>query len=174
MDKTITTDRLLLRAFTLEDSLRVKELAGEKEVARMTENIPHPYPDGLAEEWIGRHEILRENQQAFVFAITLQSNGELLGTVSLFNVSHTDAELGFWLGLPYWGHGYCSEAGQVLIAKGFEQLQLSQIRARTLTRNKRSEKVLLKLGFRPTSEILEKVKDELETVKYFALSRNER
>ena len=158
MDKTITTDRLLLRTFTLEDAVQVQTLAGEEQVARLTENIPHPYPDGLAEEWISSHESLREKDSAFVYAITLKSSGELLGAIGLNNASHTDADLGYWLGLPYWGQGYCSEAGHSLIQHTFEQLPFKQIRARALTKNTKSEQVLLRLGFRSTSEILEKVK----------------
>ncbi|KEQ17927.1 hypothetical protein GZ78_09900 [Endozoicomonas numazuensis] len=173
MEKTIFTDRLHLRAFTLEDAQQVKTLAGEEQVARLTENIPHPYPDGLAEKWISSHEDLRENDSAFVYAITLKSSGELLGAIGLNNASHTNAELGYWLGLPYWGQGYCTEAGQALIQHAFGQLPFNQIKARTLTKNKKSEQVLFRLGFRSTSEILEKVKGELDTIKYFVIDRTQ-
>ncbi|WP_257287171.1 GNAT family N-acetyltransferase [Endozoicomonas sp. SESOKO2] len=172
MEKIITTDRLILRAFTPQDAGQVEILAGEEQVARLTENIPHPYPDGLAEEWIKDNESLREKNNAFVYAITLKSSDTLLGAIGLTNTTHTQAELGYWLGLPYWGQGYCSEAGQSLISHAFEQLPFNQIRARALTKNVKSERVLLRLGFRSTSEILEKVKEDMDTVKYYVLDRN--
>ncbi|WP_252180422.1 GNAT family N-acetyltransferase [Endozoicomonas sp. 4G] len=155
MEPIITTDRLILRAFTPQDADQVQILAGEERVARLTESIPHPYPDGLAEEWINNNESLREKDSAFVYAITLKASGTLVGAIGLNNVTHTDAELGYWLGLPYWGQGYCSEAGQALISHTFEQLPFNQIRARTLTENTKSGQVLVRLGFRSTSEILE-------------------
>ena len=52
---TLTTDRLVLRAFTLDDAPRVQALAGRMEIARTTLTIPHPYEDGMAEEWISTH-----------------------------------------------------------------------------------------------------------------------
>ncbi|WP_422411770.1 MULTISPECIES: GNAT family N-acetyltransferase [unclassified Endozoicomonas] len=172
MEKTIATDRLILRAFTQQDADQVQTLAGEEQVARLTENIPHPYPDGLAEKWIKDQECLRETNSAFVYAIKLKSSSTLIGAIGLNNATHTEAKLGYWLGLPFWGQGYCSEAGQALLNHAFEQLPLSQIRARALTRNIKSQQVLLRLGFRSTSEILEKVKEDMDTVKYYVLNRS--
>ena len=51
----LTTDRLVLRPFCLEDAKDVQRLAGDREVAATTQ-VPHPYEDGVAEEWIGGHE----------------------------------------------------------------------------------------------------------------------
>lgn len=49
------TPRLLLRPFDLADAPAVQRLAGEKDIAANTLTVPHPYPDGAAEEWIASH-----------------------------------------------------------------------------------------------------------------------
>ncbi|MCP3675590.1 MAG: GNAT family N-acetyltransferase, partial [Gammaproteobacteria bacterium] len=51
----LKTKRLILKPFTIEDSSRVTVLAGDKKIADVTANIPHPYPEGLANEWISTH-----------------------------------------------------------------------------------------------------------------------
>ena len=59
-----------------------------------------------------------------------------------------ELELGYWIGRPYWGHGYATEAACALIKRGFDELELSCIRAAYYDGNDRSSRVLEKLGFR--------------------------
>ncbi len=51
---SLWTDRLVLREFTVEDASDVHRLVGEWEVTRMMSDVPHPYEDGMAEEWIAQ------------------------------------------------------------------------------------------------------------------------
>ena len=48
----LLTERLLLRSLTLEDAADVQRLAGERDIASTLTNMPHPYEDGMAEEWM--------------------------------------------------------------------------------------------------------------------------
>ena len=138
---TLRTQRLVLRPFTLADAPRVQKLAGEREVALNTLTIPHPYPDGAAEEWIRSHE-LKEGEVGFAI-----DDGQLVGAIGL-KVKRDDdiAELGYWIGVPYWGLGYASEAAAEVIRYGFEELQLNKIYAAHFTRNLASGRVMQKLG----------------------------
>lgn len=79
----LTTKRLLLRSFVLQDAPRVQEIAGDKRVADTTLTIPHPYPEGAAEEWILKILDKADKGEAYVFAITLKATEEVIGAIGL-------------------------------------------------------------------------------------------
>jgi [ribosomal protein S5]-alanine N-acetyltransferase len=144
---TIVTERLVLRPFALSDAADVQRLAGEWAVADTTLSIPHPYPDGAAGQWISSHAERFERREIMTLAVTLRDGGELAGCISLrLHDAHGRAELGYWMGVPYWNRGYCSEAARALVAYGFEQLGLHRIYAHHLTRNPASGRVMQKAG----------------------------
>jgi RimJ/RimL family protein N-acetyltransferase len=144
---TIVTERLVLRPFEMSDATDVQRLAGEWAVADTTTNIPHPYPDGAAGQWISSHAGRFERREILVLAVTLRESGELAGCISLaLRDSDDRAELGYWMGVPYWNRGYCSEAARALVAYGFEQLGLQRIAAYHLVRNPASGRVMQKAG----------------------------
>jgi len=144
----LPTNRLMLRPFSLTDAPRVQLLAGDRLVSVMTVNIPYPYADGLAEQWISTHAASYQSGEALIYAITLAHNDELIGTVSLTQRTSADANLGYWIGVPYWGQGYCTEAAAALIEFGFKQCGIPLIYARHLQANPASGRVMLKNGFR--------------------------
>jgi RimJ/RimL family protein N-acetyltransferase len=133
----------------MDDALRVKELAGEWEIAEMTANIPHPYEEGMAEEWISTHKEAFEEERGVTFAVGLLPDGLLIGAISL-GVSrvHEWAELGYWIGQPYWNQGYCTEAAREVLRYGFDKLKLNRIQARYMPKNPASGRVLEKIGMR--------------------------
>ena len=140
--RILKTTRLTLRPLALTDAPRVQHLAGAREVALNTLTIPHPYPDGAAEEWI-RRRVSGESPE-LAFAI---DDGELAGLVGLHVKRDDDiAEIGYWIGVPYWGRGYATEAAREVMRYGFEELNLNKIYAGYFKRNAASGKVLRKLG----------------------------
>jgi RimJ/RimL family protein N-acetyltransferase len=143
----LLTDRLVLRPFNLNDAARVRELAGEFEVAATTANIPHPYEEGMAEEWISSHADAFDNGRGVTFATVLRSQDALIGAIGLvLNRTHNSAELGYWVGKPYWNQGYCTEAAREVLRYGFETLELNRIQARHMTKNRASGRVMEKIG----------------------------
>ncbi|MBN1354723.1 GNAT family N-acetyltransferase [bacterium] len=141
------TERLTLRPFTAADAPSVKRLAGEKEIAANTLLIPHPYKDKMAEQWIETHARDFLEDRAAVFAITIRETKELTGAISL-NIIREDekAELGYWIGKPYWNRGYCTEAAARILGYGFRELKLNRIYAVHFLRNPASGRVLEKIG----------------------------
>ena len=145
----IITERLVLRRFTLADASEVQRLAGDKLVAATTLNIPHPYENGMAEEWISTHLKEIEDGKLSNFAITLKNTGQLIGAVGLhINKRFNRAELGYWVGVPYWNKGYCTEAARAMIKHGLEDLKLHRIFATHFVGNDASGRVMQKTGMK--------------------------
>lgn len=146
---TLETERLTLRPFSLDDARTVQRLAGDKLIASTTLNIPHPYENGMAEDWISKHDETFNEGKGVTFAITAKS-GELVGAISLMNiVEGHQAELGYWVGVPYWNRGICTEAGEAVLRYGFIDRGLNRVYASYLTRNPASRRVMEKLGMVP-------------------------
>lgn len=144
---TIETKRLRLRPFELSDAKDVQRLAGDRAIADTTLNIPHPYEDGMAEEWISTHQPKFESGELLNFAIVSRTSDKLIGAIGLRIVPRFErAELGYWIGKPYWKNGYCTEAGRAVLQYGFSVLKLNRIHASHLKRNPASGRVMQKLG----------------------------
>ena len=132
----LRTSRLILRPFVFEDALAVQLLAGAREVADTTLHIPHPYPSGAAEQWIATHSTAWDARTGVTYAVTDATNGVLLGATALtIAPAHARGELGYWIGVPYWNLGYCTEAARPVVDLGFRELGLHRVQARHLTRN---------------------------------------
>lgn len=145
----LTTERLVLRPFTLTDASEVQRLAGAREIAATTAAIPHPYPDGAAEAWIGGHPGRWASGESVAFAVTRAGDGTLLGCVGLeINPGMQRAELGYWIGRPYWNQGYCTEAGTAVVGFAFASLGLRRVFAQHYGRNPASGRVMIKIGLR--------------------------
>jgi len=145
---TLETERLILRPFVITDADTVQTLAGHPAVAATTLNIPHPYPDGAAEMWILGHADRAAEGSGYTLALTRKEDGVVVGAMSLMGVSTTArrAELGYWIGVPYWGQGYATEAGRAFVAWAFDALELNKVYARHMTNNPASGKVMAKIG----------------------------
>lgn len=151
MQPILVSPRLRLRPYDRSDAPEVQRLAGDRRVAEPTAAIPHPYPDGAAQAWIAGHGKLFESGRGVCFAVTLTATSELLGTVSLLDVSaaHLRAEVGYWVGHEHWGRGYCREALATLMAFAEDHFHTSRFIGRCLASNLASARVLEHCGFVP-------------------------
>ena len=68
--------------------------------------------------------------------------------MALMDIGRGEAEVGYWIGVPYWSRGYASEACNALVDFAFQQLRLRRLHASHLARNPQSGRVLFKAGFR--------------------------
>jgi len=138
---------LILRSFSLQDVDALVRLVGDRQVAATTLRIPHPYAEKDAHDFIASCQPEFEQGLGARFAITISDSNELCGGTGL-HVSrlHNHAELGYWIGVPYWGRGYATEATAAVVRYGFDTLSLRRIHASVFAGNIASARVLLKVG----------------------------
>ncbi|MBP1468738.1 GNAT family N-acetyltransferase [Candidatus Chloroploca sp. M-50] len=145
----LLTERLRLRPFTLDDAPTVQVLASAAEIADTTLNLPHPYPEDGAKQWISTHADKARTSNELTWAMCDLTTDQVYGAISLIvRPAYHHAEVGYWMGLPYWGQGYTTEAAHAVLAYGFNQLGLERIFARHLARNPASGRVMQKIGMR--------------------------
>ncbi len=140
----LPTARLKLRPFQITDAPRVAMFAGDFEVARMTARIPHPYGERDARDFIANAAIGK--------ALAIVHANGVIGAVGLEAVDKSGAELGYWLGRPFWGRGFVTEAARVVIDASLQCCPTLTVTASHFEDNPASRRVLAKLGFMPAGE----------------------
>ncbi len=141
----LETKRLALRAPRLEDAKMVAMLANDRRIAENTARIPHPYKLSDAQNFITGAN--RPSGEA-AFLITLHDE-TIIGLCGLA-MQEQIPELGYWLGVDYWGHGYATEAVHALIDYAFTDLEHEALQAGARVTNPASRRVLEKCGFQWT------------------------
>jgi len=140
----LETERLVLRAPRLADVKAIVRLAGDRRIAENTARIPHPYGADDAEQFLG---IVNRQEGEATFAIELR--GELIGMCGV-EPREGAVEIGYWLGMPYWNHGYATEAVRAVIDHAFGELAHEALQAGARVSNPASRRVLEKCGFQWT------------------------
>jgi RimJ/RimL family protein N-acetyltransferase len=146
----IESARLVLRPLETGDAGDIQRLAGDYEVARWAENVPHPYEDGEAEKFIDHSTERYRRNEAYTFAIVERESNGFIGTIDirLEGQNKGDGEIGYWIGREFQGKGYATEATKSLLAFAVDHLQLERIIANVLEDNAASISVLKKCGMR--------------------------
>ena len=172
---TLQTARLTLRPMMLADAPDLHRLVNDIEIARNTMLIPHPYPDGLAEEWIGTHQEKFEKRSEIVFGIERRDDGAFIGVIGVIPEPHDMAEVGYWIGQAYWNHGYATEAAAAVIDYAFRILGVNRVEALHFIRNPSSGRVMEKCGMKYEGTMREARKkwDEYVDVKVYAILRSD-
>ncbi|MGE4351073.1 MAG: GNAT family N-acetyltransferase [Bdellovibrionales bacterium] len=148
-----STKRLWIRPFREEDCAREVELLNDPDVNAALISVPFPFTYADAMDFFRKMVTTYAAGRPEFFVLAESQTDEMIGAIGLHNEHTLDrrpfvAEVGYWLGKPYWGQGYLQEALPVVLAFGFQTLNLKKIVATTNTDNQRSQKLLKKMGFR--------------------------
>lgn len=171
---TLETERLLLRAATLADAPRIQAIVAHPAIAKMTLNIPHPYPDDGAITWISSQ--IESEAINYSFLMTQKETSLVIGSIGIHpHERFSRAEIGYWLGLDYWNKGYTSEACRAVVDFGFEVLGLERIQAGYFTENIASRRVMEKAGMQYECTLRSYVQkgDENKDIAYCAIIRED-
>jgi RimJ/RimL family protein N-acetyltransferase len=138
----LETERLTLRSPTLADVKAIARLANDRRIAENTRRLPHPYSQDHAIEFV---RTIAANGNETVFLI--EQNFTPIGMVGI-NWRKPDApELGYWLGVDYWGQGFGTEAARAAIDYFFEEFDHEQLVSAARVANPKSRNILEKCGF---------------------------
>lgn len=137
-----------LRPFRRGDEPSIAENINDRKIERYTLNIPYPYTLKAARQWVDFNLKLARsgNKEQVNFAIDL--DGEVIGGIGLFKMNGHSAEIGYWLGVKYWGRGIVPAAVKALTRYAMKELKLRRVYAKVFSVNKASARVLEKAGYK--------------------------
>lgn len=130
----------------------------------------------MAEAWIQTHAPAYAAGTLASFAVVEAATQSLVGAMGLaIKAPHARAELGYWIGVPYWNKGYATEAATVIVRFGFEELGLNRVYAQHFLRNPQSGRVLRKLGMRYEGRLRQHVRrwHQLEDLEQYGILAGE-
>jgi RimJ/RimL family protein N-acetyltransferase len=151
----LETARLMLRAPCLDDAPEIAALANNPKIAEMTALIPHPYSIEDATRWLSS---LPDANGHWNFAIVERDGKKLVGVCGYGKRHDLGPEIGYWIGEPFWGRSYATEAIRAVVDHLFSATALDEIAAGCRVTNVASRRVLEKCGFQWTGVALFRVR----------------
>ncbi|WP_340645077.1 GNAT family N-acetyltransferase [Phenylobacterium sp.] len=150
IEPVIETQRLRLRRARMTDAPRMAKLLNDRELARMTHAIPHPYGLEDAQAYLAQADIA-DPDDAALFVIDHPEQGPI-GAVGFDSVNGAP-EMGYWIGRPFWGLGFATEAAKGALVWANETWKRRYVLARHFSDNPASASVLCKADFLYTGEV---------------------
>ncbi|SER23789.1 Protein N-acetyltransferase, RimJ/RimL family [Faunimonas pinastri] len=147
--REIRTARLLLRRPAPDDAEALHRFASDLEIARMLALVPHPLSRGHMDVLIRGQDDPGRSAGDFL----IEADGETVGVVTVKRPGYGTPprampRLGYWIGRPFWGRGYASEAVAAIVDHAFRLHPSDRIGAGVYHDNAASMRILEKRGFR--------------------------
>lgn len=140
----LVTERLVLRPPHDDDLPDLVEFANNRRVADMLARMPYPYGEAEGRAFLA---LSRSGRSAdTVYALALGENGAFVGCAGL-NRTERGLVLGYWVGQPYWGRGYATEAAHALVDLAFRATCIETLEVSCRVTNPASRRVIHKCGF---------------------------
>lgn len=174
----LETQRLRLRPLAEGDVPAMTAALHDPAIATDAADIPYPITPQAAARWVETTTAMAVRGVGITYAILRRDDDTFVGEVGLDRVpAHRRAEIGYWIGKPFWGHGYATEATRRVIRLAFEELGINRVGANCYTRNVGSARVLQKSGLRYEGSARQYFYNPLlqqyEDIDFYALLRDE-
>lgn len=140
----LNTNRLVLRQFRQDDLEPICAYIGNYEVSKMLTVVPYPYTKADGEWWL-KH--INETPLNEATNWVIESADGFAGAIGIRILEDGHPRIGYWLGEPFWGKGYMSEAAEAVVNYCFEALGASKVTSGAFEENDGSLNVLAKNGF---------------------------
>ncbi|MEO4001073.1 GNAT family N-acetyltransferase [Mesorhizobium sp. CAU 1732] len=165
----LVTERLVLRPPHDDDIPELAELANNRKLAEMLGRMPHPYGEREARSFIAGTR--NGSISGCSFAVALGDNGAFIGCAGL-HPRAAGLELGYWIGEPYWGRGYATEAAHALVDLAFRATTVDLLHVSCRVINSASRRVIHKCGFQYSGQgMLESISAGRVPVERYSLDR---
>ena len=160
MTKELEFGSYKLRPFRRGDEPSLAENINDKKIERYTSTIPYPYTLKAARGWVAYNRKLDRSKKSAELNFAIDLDGRVIGGIGLFSMNGHRAELGYWLGVNYWGRGIVPAAVKALTRYAFKELKLRRVYAKVFPANKASARVLEKAGYKYEGRLIK------DTVKH--------
>lgn len=149
--RDLETGRCRLRPLVESDAGILELYLSDARVARMTRDIPHPYPPGTARSYVERHGDGAGPTSVWAIDLNSDETSDLVGIIALAAKGTNEAEVTFWVGPAWWGTGYAGEALEAVVQEA-RRRSLGALNAEVMQDNLASIRVLTRIGFNYVGE----------------------
>jgi len=147
----IGTERLILRPPVAADVSAITEFANDQGVAGMLSSWPYPYAQADAEAWVGK--VARADPRTRVDFVIEHRQFGFMGVIGVGEAEPRRPVMGYWLGRPFWGRGYATEAVTAVLGWVKSDWRRNVVWAGHFADNAASGQVLCKAGFLYTGDV---------------------
>jgi [ribosomal protein S5]-alanine N-acetyltransferase len=142
----LRSDRCIVRHYRADDAASLAQNGNDRRIwLNLRDRFPHPYTQETAEKYIA---YLATQEDATSYAIEVA--GEAVGGISLHareDIERIGAEIGYWIGEPYWGRGIATSAIRLVTDYALADRDLHRVFAIPMTTNTGSCRALEKAGY---------------------------
>ena len=155
-----------IRSWSFQDRPAIVKYANNRKIwLNLRDNFPHPYTESDADTYL--KSVVDQRPETDFAIATLDEAIGAIGLKLKEDVSRKSAELGYWLGEPFWGQGIATASVSAIVEYGFSHFDIVRIWAEVFEWNPASMRVLEKAGFQMEGRLRKSVHKDGKVIDKF-------